>query len=273
MPSPRPALCYAFDRSRLPARWAAHLASSEPNAALDEYVARATDRRLGWFGTALHRLLRLYFSEYDVNAWLGAYPMHLGSPAEWSRLLETDPGAATKRGRLLDIGAGDGTVTLGLVPLFDAVETTELSPAMARRLEHRGYPCHRCDVAGSGLPPGPWDAISLLNVLDRTSRPMTLLRRAVAGLASDGILIVALPLPYEPASYCGPYLVEPEERLPIPDGDWETQATSLVERALEPLGCSLTALSRWPYLAGGDARTPLSVFDDLVVVVRRVEGG
>jgi len=260
----RPELSYAFDRGRLPLRWAASAVALGPDEALDAYLVEAARRRLGWLGTALHRLLRLYANEYDVNAWLGAYPMHLASRAQWERLL-----GGRRGGRLLDVGAGDGAITQQLAPLFDQVETTELSTAMARLHARRGFRCHRRDVGAEGLPPGPWHAVALLNVLDRTARPLSLLRAVAGGLAPHGSLIAALPLPYDPAAYVGPHPVEPLERLPIEAGDWELEATSFVEGALEPLGFTVTAISRVPYLTGGDRHTPVGVLDDVLVVVER----
>ncbi len=261
----RPDLSYAFDVGRLPPRWATRAVTLGPDEVLDAYLAEAARRRLGWLGTTCHRLLRLYANEYDVNAWLGAYPMHLASRAQWERLLGGRCG-----GWLLDVGAGDGAVTQQLEPLFDHVETTELSTAMARLHARRGWRCHRRDVAAEGLPPGPWRAVALLNVLDRTARPRSLLRAVAAGLAPHGSLIAALPLPYDPVAYVGLHPVEPLERLPIEAGDWELEATSFVERALEPLGFAVTAISRVPYLTGGDWHTPVGVLDDVLVVAERV---
>lgn len=261
----RPELRYDFDRGRLPPRWADRALTLGPDAALDAYLLEAQRRRLGRLGTACHRVLRQYVNEYDVNAWLGAYPMHLASRAQWDRLL-----GGPRGGRLLDVGAGDGSVSQQLAPLFDQVEATELSASMARRLARSGRRCHRRDVATAGLPPGPWDAVALLNVLDRTARPLSLLRAVADGLDAPGLLIAALPLPYDPVAYDGPYPVEPLERLPIEAGGWELEVTALVERALEPLGFVVRSLSRLPYLTGGDWTTPVGVLDDVVVVAQRV---
>jgi hypothetical protein len=71
-------------------------------------------------------------SDYDANALLDFYAMHLLSTAQWHALL--GPHA---HGRLLDVGAGSGDVTASLAPLFDAVTTTEASRGMARRLRVR----------------------------------------------------------------------------------------------------------------------------------------
>jgi hypothetical protein len=43
----------------------------------------------------------------------------------------------------------------------------------------------------------------------------------------------------------------------------------LVTRVLSPLGLSLEAVSRVPYLSSGDADHPLYVLDDAVLVLRK----
>lgn len=236
-------------------------------------VAALTRARHGALRTYAQRLARLYLSDFDANALTGMYRMLLLPPGGWRWLFGDRPG-----GKLLDVGAGAGDVTLALAESFDEVETTEVSRGMARRLSRRGLPCHRLDLASEAEPAldvlaaRAFDAISLLNVLDRCPRPQTLLRRCVKLLKPGGRLIVALALPYRPFYYAGPTTPDPFERLDCDAGaagTWEDGARRLLERDLLPLGLSLDCLARAPYLSAGDSAHPLYELDDVIVLLSK----
>ena len=237
-----------------------------PDAATAGYLARAERQRLSLLSTTLVRLASFYFSDYVVNGLLGTYPMHLASTDQWKRLIGSRPG-----GRLLDVGAGSGEVTRELAPLFDEVTVTETARSMTWRLSRLGYRVHFADLCDQAPPGGPFDAVALLNVLDRCQRPSALLDAALALLRPAGKLLLSLPLPYDPVAYDGPYLVDPEDPLACRGDTWTAAATSLVQDVLTPRGLVLQAITRLPYLTGGDARRALVVLDAVVVVAIQPE--
>lgn len=228
------------------------------------YVEAVTENRRGRVRTLLQRTLRHYVSDFDANGVLDMYPMFVLGTEQWRKLLG-GPGG----GRLLDVGAGSGDVTARLAPLFDSVTTTEISSAMAYRLRRRGFACHTLDVALEGVPAGPYDVITCLNVIDRTRLPRTLLERLRDGLAPGGKLVLAVPLPYTPLYYDGPSTRDPEEPLGCDAQDWEAAVVELSERVLAPLGLDVQRWGRTPYLSGGDAERPIYELDDAVLVLSR----
>jgi hypothetical protein len=55
--------------------------------------------------------------------------------------------------------------------------TTELSPQMAKRLRKRGFKCYETGDIKTGVPfDGGYDVITLFNLIDRCSKPRTLLK-------------------------------------------------------------------------------------------------
>ncbi len=228
-----------------------------------------TQGRHGRLRTYAQRLARLYLSDFDANALTGMYRMQLLPSSAWRQLLEGHGG-----GRLLDVGAGSGDVTAALSGCFDEVQTTEVSRGMARRLTRRGLQCHAVDLTETPLPATtlPFNAVSLLNVLDRCRRPRLLLRHCLLALAPGGVLIVALALPYRPFYFDGPATPEPLERLECdtgPTGTWEDGARRFIERDLLPLGLRLECFARAPYLSAGDSARELYELDDVVVVLSK----
>src|SRR6185295_6533304 len=113
---------------------------------------------------------------------------------------------------------------------------------------------------------GPFDVISLCNVIDRSDRPRSLLSAVAQRLAPGGLLLLATPLPYSPFVYAGAVTRDPTEKLKIESEPFEEAVVELWRNELAPLDLELRALTRLPYLSGGDAQYPAYVLDDAVLV-------
>lgn len=226
------------------------------------YIGAAEGARHGLLMTWVHRMLRGFLSDFDINGYLGTYPMHVLSTEQWRTLLPNTGG------KLLDVGAGRGDATSKIAALFDETIVTETSSSMAKRLSKQGYECIEGDISTRKDLDGRFDAVSLLNVLDRCDAPLSLLGVARRALRKGGLLVVALVLPYAPFVYDGGAARRPKERLPISSQEWELAAAEFVTTALLPLGLEVVTLSRAPYLSGGDSHQPLYELDDLIAVCR-----
>jgi SAM-dependent methyltransferase len=236
-----------------------------PDAGTLAYLQGAPRARHGRVLTWIHHALRGLLSDFDINGYLGTYPLFVLSTRQWQELLPKQDG----RGTLLDIGAGRGDVTAELARLFGQVTVAETSRGMARRLGRQGYRVLEVDLGETDIE-GTFDAVSLLNVLDRCDRPLSLLARARQLLRPGGVLIIALVLPYRPFVYRGRVSRAPRERLPINARTFEAAARELISLVLLPLGLRLRTISRAPYLSGGDSSRALYELDDLIVVAEAI---
>jgi SAM-dependent methyltransferase len=252
------------DRSALPRSLAERLVTLPPDPDTERWLAAHGARPHGAVATALHRLLRRFASDYDVDGWLGMHPMHLLGTASWEALLGGRPGGA-----LLDVGAGDGGVTAFLAPLFDRVVALETSRPMVRRLRARGLEARAHDLSRAPLPGAPrFQAVALLHVLDRCARPRSLLDAALAHLEPGGALLVACPLPARPHVDVGGHTVDPDEPLGIEGERFEDALASLERALLAPRGLVVERWARTAYLARGDGGAPLFALDDAALVAR-----
>ena len=120
-----------------------------------------------------------------------------------------------KLNNLLDLGSGDGAVTKKMSIYFKEVYTTEMSWTMQWRLGQHGFKVVDVnawdkvilsddvnmdaslnnDVSRNYLK---FDVITCLNLLDRCDKPFTLLKQIKKALVHNGLLVVALVLPFNP---------------------------------------------------------------------------
>ncbi len=239
------------------------------DAATLAWLAGPGARPHGPLLTAAQRTLRKLASDFDANAWLGTHSLHLAGRASFERLFDLAPGAQLG-GRLLDVGAGTGEVTVELAPLFDEVVTTDVSRGMARRLEQRGFTCLRVDLAHDAPPGlGRFRVVSLLNVLDRAARPATLLDRAVALLEPDGHLLVSSPLPMRPHVQGAGSTREPDEWIAGRGETFDDALRDFVALELAPRDLELERWARTLYRSQGDVAHPLYELPCAILLARR----
>ncbi|CAK0837704.1 unnamed protein product [Prorocentrum cordatum] len=270
-----------------PPEWPRRLASRfvplGPDPAAEAFL-RSVPRASVARTLAHHALCGLPLDDFDVNAWLGiVYPLHLLTNAQL-RALFAAAALPTPLSRALDdVGAGEGSVTAELRPLCARLVAAETSRGMAARLRRAGLEVWEEDLAESAAARvraghGGFSLVALLNVLDRCSRPRGLLSAAHCLLGpSPSWLLLATPLPFRPA-YFGPDTrwsgrpVEPFLEAPAPgapEASWASEAEQILDGALPRAGFEPRAISRVPYLCGGDAFAPASELDALVVLAER----
>jgi hypothetical protein len=238
-------------------------------------------------------LLNIYFSITDTNAMLGRGEMFVMSTEHIKLLL-----GHKARGRLLDIGAGDGAVTEKFMPMIarENVLATEVSEPMVRRLRAKGFKAvcsATLDRNSLGLSSDDrFDVISLFNVLDRADTPITMLRDMVSLLRQDdgdggGVILLTVVLPFRPHVEIGG---GQKQRLPterfnfrqdkqtsnneaqrqlIRSGNYafEEAMNQIARVAFFPLGLHVHACARVPYLCAGDLKSPYYVLQDAVFVL------
>jgi hypothetical protein len=261
----QPALEYGVNMARWPDSMKTRFVELGPDQALFDYLERVSATRASPGRTRLQRLMRLALSDYDANALLEMYPMHLLSTAQAGELLGRPRG-----GRLLDVGAGSGDVTAALQPLFENTEVVETSWGARKRLRALGYVCHSYDVAELGIRGDGYDVVALLNVLDRADHPLTLLEKCRSYMTSETRLLLSLPLPYRPHVYAGVITREPKEHLSVLGNNFSDAVLRLVQNVLPVQGLVVERFTRLPYLSGGDSSRAMTVLDAAVVVCSRV---
>ncbi|RLN62990.1 hypothetical protein BBJ29_001642 [Phytophthora kernoviae] len=220
-------------------------------------------------------VLGLFYSLTDANGILGRGQMFVLSRAQVQKLLHQEhsvPGG----GSLLDIGAGDGNVTASLASLVDQVTTTEASAPMVANLNARGYnSVQTCDLQHEFVQSRkPYNIISMLNVLDRADKPLTMLREIREMLhPENGLFLLAVVLPFSAFVEIDTQRIAPSEKLPMTGGlcsqgaSFEVAASLLLRNVLLPAGFKLRHFSRVPYLCRGDLQQPYYVLSDAIFVL------
>lgn len=143
-----------------------------------------------------------------LSAGFGYANLRLGTPVSrlGGHLLKVLPAVKKKvqrevlyldgrhRGRLLDVGCGDGSFLLSMRDLGWDVYGVEPDPKAAQVARNK---C-RCEVEDVELhharfPDGFFDAITLNHVIEHVPDPVSVLTRCRRLLRKDGILVVATP--------------------------------------------------------------------------------
>jgi SAM-dependent methyltransferase len=257
-----PNLRFDADLSLL-GRFAERFRPLAADAERDAWIAHYVQSPHGAFMTRLSTWLDALVSSYDAHGLLGTYPMHLLSHAAWGTLLGGQHFSA-----LLDVGAGAGYVTEGARPHFDRIACSETSRFLRRRLRQRGFQVHACDLTHEQLGQ-QFPVVSCFNVLDRTARPLSLLRSLIAHLEPHGRLLLSVPLPVSAHVHVPGGTISASERLPATARGWEGAASELSEKLLEPAGLAIERIARVPYLSRGDVGKELYVLDAALWVCRQ----
>ncbi|OQS02432.1 xanthine dehydrogenase [Thraustotheca clavata] len=229
----------------------------------DEFLSSCQDTSL--FRTIASRFLNIFYSVTDTNGMLGRGQMFVFSSAQ-ARQVFSFPNDKCG-GKLLDIGAGDGNVTERLASFVDEIHTTEVSLPMVNVLNTKGFNCiHTSNLSHPDIiANGPYKLISLLNVLDRADCPLTLLKQIHDLLDPEGILLIAVVLPFAAFVETGTQKLAPKEELPMDGGlceqraSFEDAARIMTEKVFVPNGFQVKTFSRVPYLCRGDISQPYYV--------------
>ncbi|CAK4191457.1 unnamed protein product [Aphanomyces euteiches] len=219
--------------------------------------------------STLSTFLNMFYSVTDTNGMLDRTAQDHVSSAHVSKLFKF-PQGYSPAGKLLDIGAGDGNVTARLAPFVKTVYSTEVSIPMVRALNARGFHAtHTTDLSHPDVvAQGPYDFISLLNVLDRADKPLTLFHQ-IHNLLS--------PNARQHTVEVGTQKLPPTEELPMAGGlcaevsSFEDGARIIAEKVFRPCGFEVDAFSRVPYLCRGGVSQPYYVLSDALFTLKKLQ--
>ncbi|EKX44269.1 hypothetical protein GUITHDRAFT_109725 [Guillardia theta CCMP2712] len=213
------------------------------------------------FACWLRTMAGIFMSNTDANAYLEMYHMHVVDRSQLAYLLSEPEGreggineltinsTLHSFGRAIDIGAGDGGVTLELAPLFSEIVATEASQSCVDAIARKGIEVvHTQDL--NSFPSNRYDVLSLIS--------------------AQRFLFTG----FRPYVECGAMgkKCPPEQDLKLnPRASWEAAVNEFQEKArgtccseplvtqvqiLTPNKLQVISFSRVPYLCQGDVDSP-----------------
>jgi 2-polyprenyl-3-methyl-5-hydroxy-6-metoxy-1,4-benzoquinol methylase len=263
-----------------------------------EFMSKSIHRIPSVMRCITRPVLSWFLNTTDINGLFHEGEMHVVSTPQIRRMLAHNRLLEAKQfTHLLDIGAGDGNVTVQLAPLAEEVTATEISAFMIRRLQRRGFravctdtldcaaideaaaltslhsfhsssssrePAHEAaSQSAGGSNSRTFDLIACMNVLDRCTHPQKLMSQLHARLddAPHSRLVMAVVLPWRPTPQ--------QETVSIRGRTWEDYLNSLLQ-FVETCGFQVESFSRVPYLSQGDFSQDLYVLDDALLVLSKI---
>ncbi|XP_060659186.1 protein-L-histidine N-pros-methyltransferase [Drosophila nasuta] len=223
-------------------------------------------------------VLQFFMTQTDINGLLKRGSMFILSEEQFYKLLEAGgfrTRSSTESITLLDIGAGDGEVSLRVASSVSELSgnavlqvfATEASWTMRERLKKLNF-----NVVDEIRQLRNLELILCLNVLDRCYDPFMLLEDIHAALAPDGRAVVALVLPYMH------YVETNTSHLPLRplldnshldhEPTFEEEATQFL-MLLENCGFRVESWTKAPYLCEGDLRQSFYWLIDIIVVLSK----
>ncbi|KAN0055163.1 hypothetical protein ACTA71_008260 [Dictyostelium dimigraforme] len=171
---------------------------------------------------------------------------------------------------LLDIGAGCGTTTLYMKPLFKNVTATEASKGMIYSLNRKGIDSVFClDLETCDqLRNKQYDIVSCLNVLDRCEKPISLLNTIKKFLKPNGKLILAVVFPFNPYVEFGGIDNSPIETINLDQETLSEYVDSFNKQVFIPNNFEIDSFTVGPYISEGDALYQNYVLTDVIFVLK-----
>jgi SAM-dependent methyltransferase len=161
-----------------------------------EYYTHTPDPPVtGLRRTIKHAILTSAFGYPDIggSAWLGHALSWIAPLREMIELSVMTLDGRT-RGRLLDVGCGNGQFLASMRSLGWDVHGIDIDPAGARvAREHFGLPVHLGPLEASGFPDACFDAVTLHHAIEHVPNPIGTLRECHRLLSPGGRLVVVTP--------------------------------------------------------------------------------
>ncbi|KAH8309191.1 hypothetical protein KR059_006778 [Drosophila kikkawai] len=264
----------------LPQHFQVKFVALEPDATTLGWLERAKALSANIWTHLWHSLarsiLQFFMTQTDINGFLKRGSMFILSEAQFHKLLVAggfSPASAVEPVTLLDIGAGDGEISLRVANTVAELSgsaglrvfATEASWTMRERLKKLNFNVINEIGALQNV-----ELILCLNVLDRCFDSFKLLEDIHVSLAPNGRAVVALVLPYMH------YVETNTSHLPLrPLLESTGRQTSFEEEAsrfmelLENCGFRVESWTKAPYLCEGDLHQSFYWLIDLIVVISK----
>ncbi|XP_017045299.1 protein-L-histidine N-pros-methyltransferase [Drosophila ficusphila] len=264
----------------LPQRFQAMFVPLEPDATTVSWLERTKALSANIWTHLWHALarsiLQFFMTQTDINGFLKRGSMFILSEEQFRKLLLAggfQPASGDEPVTILDIGAGDGEISLRVANTVSELSgsaglqvfATEASWTMRDRLKKLNF-----NVITEISSLQNLELILCLNVLDRCFDSFKLLEDIHLALAPNGRAVVALVLPYMH------YVETNTSHLPLRPllesngrvASFEEEAARFME-LLENCGFRIESWTKAPYLCEGDLHQSFYWLIDLIVVISK----
>jgi SAM-dependent methyltransferase len=195
---PEVSRCWVCDGNELGLVKPSNVASLRPSdfAISDAHYGRTAAvyacRACGFMQCADMNEVVSYYRDLEDDAYVASRPERLMHARRLLRRIARLLGRDLKGLRLLDVGAGSGPLVEEALALGMDAEGVEPSTSLCAEAIRRKLPVHH-GVLPHPLVRGPFDVVTLIDVIEHVTDPLALVQSAVAAAKRDGMVVVVTP--------------------------------------------------------------------------------
>ena len=199
------------------------------------------------------------FRHYDTM-WILGYKSFLISEDLARKIIWED----WQNKKLLDIGAGDGSITEKFSPYIGTIECSELAISFQKALKKKWFKL----VQSFGE--NNYDFVSLFNVLDRCTHPERLINEALLSMRKDGKIIMSLPFPISLQSWWQSGIKKTNSLEQSQEDSFEKCVSVFYQNFLLRYNLKVVFFTRLPYIVALPEEKRTTVYDSGLFVCEKI---
>lgn len=166
--------------------------------------------------------------------------------------------------KMLDIGAGDWSITDKFTPYLGEVDCSELAVSFQKILKKKWFRLVHSYTENE------YDFVSLFNVLDRCTHPERLLKEALLSMKKNGKIIISMPFPISLQSWWQSNIKNTNSLNQSQKDSFEKSVSDFYENFLLSHNLKVVLFTRLPYIVALPEEKKTTIYNNGLFVCQKI---